>query len=47
VALTLSCHAAARHLLELLMDERNQPIEGRLVALSPFEQEAGDLCRLG
>ena len=32
-----------RDLMELSMDERNQPIEGRLVALPPFEKEPGDL----
>ena len=39
----LAGHAAPRDLVELSMDERNQPIEGRLVALPPFEKEPGDL----
>jgi hypothetical protein len=38
----LSRHAALRDLVEFLMDERNQSLEGTLVALPPFEKEPGD-----
>ena len=37
-----SRHAAPRDLVEFLMDERNQPLEGILVAPRPFEKEPGD-----
>ena len=40
----LARHAASRDPVELVMDERNQALEGALVALPPFEQEPGDLC---
>jgi hypothetical protein len=39
----LSRHAASRDPVELVMDERNQVREGSLVALSPFEEQPGDL----
>jgi hypothetical protein len=35
-------HAAPGNLVKLPMDERNQSLEGILVALPPFEQEPGD-----
>jgi hypothetical protein len=34
---TLSSHAAASDPVELLVDERNQAVEGTLVALTPFQ----------
>jgi len=40
----LGGHAALRDVVELLMDERNQLLEGRLVALPPSEEKPGDLC---
>ena len=40
---TLSRHAAPRDLVELPVDERNQSLEGGLVALSPFQKQSGDL----
>ena len=40
---TLSCHAASRDLVELPVDERNQSVEGGLVALPPFQKQPGDL----
>jgi hypothetical protein len=42
----LSCHAASRDSVKFLMDERDQSLEGPLVASSPFEKQAGDFCRL-
>ena len=39
----LARHAASRDPVELLMDERDQLLEGALVALSPSEQQSGDL----
>jgi hypothetical protein len=39
----LSRHAALRDPVELLMDERDQSLEGTLVAVSPLDQESGDL----
>jgi hypothetical protein len=33
--------------MELLMHERNQPLESRFIALAPGEKEFGDLGRLG
>jgi hypothetical protein len=38
-----SRHAATRDLMELLMHERNQPLESRFIALAPGEKESGDL----
>jgi hypothetical protein len=32
--------------MQLAMYERNQALEGRLVALPPLQQKPGDLCRL-
>ena len=43
VARTLAGHAAAGDPVQLAVDERNQPLEGVLVALSPFQQQSGDL----
>lgn len=43
VSRTLSCHTAPRDPVELPMDERNQSLEGTLVALPPFEKQPGDL----
>jgi hypothetical protein len=34
---TLSGHAAASDPVELLVDERNQAVEGALVPLAPFK----------
>ena len=42
VAGALAGHAAARDLMEFPIDERNQPFEGRLVAISPVEEQSGD-----
>jgi hypothetical protein len=42
----LAGHAAACDPLELPMDERNQSLEGFLLALSPFEKQPGDLRRM-
>jgi hypothetical protein len=42
VTRVLSRHAALRDLVEFPMDERNQSLEGTLVALPPFEKEPGD-----
>jgi hypothetical protein len=39
----LSGHAAARDLVELLMDERDQSLAGGLVSLSPLEAETETL----
>ena len=36
----LSRHAASRDPVELLMDERDQSLEGVLVALPPLEQQS-------
>ena len=41
----LAGHAAARDLVELPVDERDQPLEGRLVAVPPLVEQPGD--RLG
>ena len=38
----LSRHAALRYSVELLMDERDQLLEGTLVAVSPLDQESSD-----
>lgn len=40
---TLSRHAAPGDPVELVVDERNQAVEGTLVALAPFEQQSGDV----
>ena len=42
VTRALAGHTAARDLVELPIDERNQPFEGRLVAVSPLEEQPGD-----
>jgi len=42
----LSCHAALRDPVELSMDERDQALEGTLVAPAPFEQQRGDFRRV-
>ena len=42
----LTRHAALRDPVELLIDERNQPLEGSLVALAPLLQQSGDF-RIG
>ena len=39
----LAGHAAPRDLVQLAMDERNQALEGTLVALPPLEQQPGDV----
>ena len=36
-----------RHRLQLVVDERNEPIAGRAIALAPGHQELRDLSRLG
>jgi hypothetical protein len=46
MASTLPCHASSRYLVKLRLDERNQTVEGVLVALTPFEKQSGGLCRL-
>ena len=43
VARALSRHAAPRDAVKLPVDERNQPLEGALVAPPPFEKQPGDL----
>ena len=40
---TLSCHAPSRDLVKLPLYERNQPVEGGLIALTPSEQQSGGL----
>jgi hypothetical protein len=40
---TLSCHAPSRDLVQLPLYERNQPVEGGLVALTPSSQQSGRL----
>jgi hypothetical protein len=37
----LARHAASSDPVELLMDERDQPVECALVALAPLEQQSG------
>jgi hypothetical protein len=39
-------HAAPRDSVELLMDERNQSLESALVALTPLEEQPGNLRRV-
>ena len=43
VARALARHAAARDPVQLPVDERNQSLEGTLVALPPLEQQPGDV----
>jgi len=43
VTFALARHAASRETMELVVDERDQLLEGALVALSPFEEQSGDL----
>jgi hypothetical protein len=43
MAHALSRHAALRDPMELVMDKRDQSLEGTLVALAPFEQQCGDV----
>jgi hypothetical protein len=38
VSNTFAAHAAPRNSMELVMDERDQSIEGTLVALSPLKE---------
>src|SRR5215218_650752 len=47
VSHALSCHAASRNAVELIMDERDQPVQGAVIASSPSQQEPGDLRILG
>ena len=42
VTRALSRHAALRDPVQFLVDERNQSLEGSLVAPPPFEKEPGD-----
>ena len=42
VAPALPGHASPRDLMEFPLNQRNQSLEGRLVALPPFEKEPGD-----
>jgi hypothetical protein len=42
VTRALSRHAAPRDPMQFPVDERNQSLEGTLVALPPFEKEPGD-----
>ena len=46
VTRTLSRHAALRDPVQFLVDERNQSLEGLLVAPPPFEKEPGDPRRV-
>jgi hypothetical protein len=36
-------HAASRDLVQLLVDQRDQPLAGSLVAFPPSEKERGDI----
>ena len=45
MASALPCHASSCDLVKLPLDERNQAIEGALVALTPFEKQSGGLIR--
>jgi hypothetical protein len=36
-------HVTPRDLVQLSVDKRNQPLEGAFVALSPLQQQSGDL----
>jgi len=40
---TLSCHTSSRDLVKLLLYERNQSVEGGLVALAPLQKQCGGL----
>jgi hypothetical protein len=42
VVRALSCHAALRDLVKLVVDDWNQSLEGALVASPPLEKEPGD-----
>ena len=42
VTRALACHAAPRDSVQFPVDERNQSLEGTLVAPPPFEKEPGD-----
>jgi hypothetical protein len=42
VALALAGHAPPRDLVEFPLNQRNQSLEGRLVALPPFEKKLGN-----
>ena len=39
-------HVPECNLMELAVDERNQALEGTLVALPPFEKQFRDLVRV-
>ena len=41
VARALTFHAPSRDLMKLSLYERNQLLEGRLVALAPFQEQTG------
>src|SRR5436190_22780541 len=43
VPCAFSRHTASRDPVQLLVDERDQSLEGALVALSPLEEQPGDL----
>ena len=43
VAHAFARHAAPRDLVQLLVHERNQPVEGGRIALVPSEQQPGDI----
>jgi hypothetical protein len=47
MAATFPSHASAGYLLQLPVHERNHPAEGRLVALSPRQQQLGDPGGMG
>jgi hypothetical protein len=42
VAPPLAGHAPPRDLMEFPLNQRNQSLEGRLVAMPPFEKKLGD-----
>ena len=43
VSAALARHAGSRDSMELLVNERNQSLEGVGVALAPFEKQSGDV----
>ena len=47
MAAPFTAHASPGDLLQLPLHERNHPAEGRLVAVSPREQQLGDLGWMG
>jgi hypothetical protein len=45
VPLWLSCHLATSNAIELVVDDRNQVVERRVIALSPCDEEFRDVGR--